>query len=116
MNETLEQITARATAEAGGLAYKFGWSFVRECGYRDGVIAEATRDKWIRVEDRLPEIVQNENDWKFSDEVLGYAPICEEDGTWQAKICYYRIDPEGRIHWTGLRPTHWQPLPTPPSK
>ncbi len=99
MTETIEQITARATAEAGGLAYKFGWSFVRECGYRDGVIAEATRDKWIRVEHGLflaP--------YGTTDTVLTY---CKRDGIKQ------------RVSYVGQWPnyvTHYQPLTTPPSK
>ena len=88
------------------------WNKVKEAISALDTIEEESR--WIPVGDRLPEIVQRENDWQFSAEVLGCAPLREDEGSWQEKICYYRIDPEGHIYWTALRPTHWMPLPPPP--
>jgi hypothetical protein len=115
MNETPEQITARATAEAETVYPDLIWGhsyrgetqlrFHNErMAYIKGVIVEATRDKWIRVEDGLPEkhtyvLVYSEgiDDFKYDIGLLN------EDLGWDCFGWNYPV-------------THWQPLPTLPSK
>jgi hypothetical protein len=101
MNETPEQITERAFDELNRMtARRTLW----KQGYIAGVVAEATRDKWIRVEDGLPEkhtyvLVYSEeiDDFKYDIGLLN------EDLGWDCLGWNYPV-------------THWQPLPTPPSK
>ena len=45
MTETREQIIERATREAREKADKHQWHFLYECGYREGIIAEADRNR-----------------------------------------------------------------------
>lgn len=63
MTESLDQIRERATREANDKRIPFAAYFEQSQvdehwrrGYIAGVIAEATRDRWISVEDELPPI------------------------------------------------------------
>jgi len=116
MNETLEQITARATAEAesiypytGSLATNVNRERMREA-YIKGVIAEATRENWISSDQMMP-----------NDDELVVCFHAKYSRVFTA--CVHRMfgPNEPETYWvdvcgTHRDVTHWQPLPTPPSK
>ena len=69
-------------------------------GYYNGY-GEAVNDKWISVEDRLPE-------W------TGWYLIYDNDSE---DMCVVPYDKERDIwFWGGIELTHWMPLPEPPKE
>lgn len=84
----------------------------RDARIRAEARAEALRERWISVEDRLPEI---------GKKVLAYRPTAHLHADSPITNCIYT----GQINrsWEGVEhgfdrinhPTHWMPLPEPPA-
>lgn len=76
-------------------------------------LSQPQKEGWISCEDSLPEM---------GVEVLVYRPNAEKHG--DSKIQFDKTRPEGSISWNNEmhpfsrinKPTHWQPLPTPPKQ
>jgi len=70
--------------------------------------AEALRDQWISVDDRMPGIDQ---------EVLTFGIVAEQWGYFPETtlVCENALTIEGWLTSSRYKPTHWMPLPEPPS-
>ena len=98
---------------------------------------QTEEEKWISVEDRLPEtgipvIIYGINDYgkgrrlrafyapKFSidaDSYEGDADYSEEKNEYFIPEGWYEQNEYEDTNWyVGFKPTHWQPLPTPPKE
>jgi len=114
MNETIEQVTARATAEAE-IAIPYNSELYvsissKRKSYVQGVIAEATRDKWISSDQMMP-----------NDDELVVCFHAPDLMIFTARVNRSFGPNEPEQHWVDYcgscrDVTHWQPLPTPPSK
>ena len=74
-------------------------------------------DRWISVDDRLPEAVEEDVNGKiaFSDMVLVY--LVYDNGFTYITVSQCRTDCKSwlcEIPSEGCKVTHWQPLPEPP--
>ena len=102
---------------------KEGWSSAIADLYAAAEIAKGMQSqldaKWIRVDERLPEATQGQVEGPFiiSDDVLCYWPA---DGGIH-EVCNYDHEDHrwSLVHKAfeepDCEPTHWQPLPAPPS-
>lgn len=108
MTETIEQITERAKCDAESIvddlpesltAQGQMWNDGFETGYVQGVIAEATRDRWIKVETALPEEGQRVLCWNDQDDIGPH------------RIIIFGSIASGFPAYV----THWMPLPSPPT-
>ncbi len=77
-------------------------------------ISDSIRDPWIKVKDRLPELLQipdAREGWKTSVDVLTIIKIWDDKDEFSYKINTLTIDPEGRYRWLQGDPEAWMPLP-----
>jgi len=85
----------------------------KECDRLNRAFAagQASREQWIPVSERLPELKDVGNEWSYSEEVITLSWVIEQDGTTYCKVAQCQKDPQGRIRWIGCKPFAWMPIP-----
>lgn len=85
--------------------------------YRDGTL---TKDKWISVDERLPELEDGRNWGNHRPKSIRVLCVCQQrSGKTFVKEGYYELfsnKPCWRIPGSIDTVTHWMPLPEPPKK